>query len=412
MSNVRKIERCRLSGTEDLFPILDLGNQALTGIFPQSASEYVDRGPLELVWSRTSGLVQLQHSVNPDAMFGETYGYRSGLNGGMVAHLCEKAVDLATQSGLQPGETVVDIGSNDGTLLNALPVKGVRRIGFDPSGEKYLQYYDSDVELVPSYFSDDKFWHMSHKPAKLVTSIAMFYDLEDPVKFARQVRNILDIDGIWHLEQSYLPSMLQANSYDTICHEHLEYYSLNVLSQILVAAGLEVADVRMNDVNGGSFSVTAVRPDNSAFRRASGVGNWMLSVEERLGLTTDRPYIEFRKRVVEHRLQLRELLETLKLEGKTIHGYGASTKGNVLLQYCDITPELVCVIAEVNEEKFGRVTPGTNIPIVSEAVSKETRPDFYLVLPWHFRSGILRRELEYRASGGRFIFPFPEISVV
>jgi hypothetical protein len=205
--------------------------------------------------------------------------------------------------------------------------------------------------------------------------------------------------------------MLRLVSYDTVCHEHLEYYSLSVVAQILDAAGMRVLDVKMNSVNGGSFAVTAVRR-NDPRRGGEAVCAWLLEQEERMGLKTPRPYRDFEERVFRHRADLRRLLEALKADGKKVLGYGASTKGNVVLQFCGIGPDLLHCIAEVNEEKFGAFTPGTGIPIVSEAEARAMQPDYLLVLPWHFRDGIVRREAEFLAKGGRLIFPFPEIEIV
>jgi hypothetical protein len=239
----------------------------------------------------------------------------------------------------------------------------------------------------------------------------MFYDLEDPIGFAKEIESVLAPGGIWHFEQSYMPSMLRLTSYDTVCHEHIEYYSLGVVQYILDAAGMRVVDIKMNGINGGSFAVTAVRKDDRR-RGGEAVVSWVLEQEERMGLSTPRPYRDFEERVFRHRADLRRLLEALRADGKKVMGYGASTKGNVVLQFCGLGPDLVSAIAEVNQEKFGRITPGSHIPIISEAEARAQKPDYFLVLPWHFRDGIVRREAEYLANGGRMIFPFPEIEIV
>lgn len=240
----------------------------------------------------------------------------------------------------------------------------------------------------------------------------MFYDLEAPIEFAKQIESILADDGIWHFEQSYMPSMLRTNSYDTICHEHLEYYSLQVVKTVLEKSGLRLVDVFMNSINGGSFAVTATKADNLSIKSNQPVIDWLLGQENRMGLNTPRPYRDFEERVFRHREDLTRLIRDLNADGKKILGYGASTKGNVVLQFCGITPDDIPAIAEVNPEKFGRVTPGTHIPIISEAEARAMQPDYFLVLPWHFKDGILRREKDYLASGGKFIFPFPEIEIV
>jgi negative regulator of genetic competence, sporulation and motility len=285
------------------------------------------------------------------------------------------------------------------------------RIGIDPTGAKFKQYYPDDVTLVPDFFTADNYRKSTDKPAQIVTSIAMFYDLEDPISFARQIEEVLAPDGLWHFEQSYMPSMLRMCSYDTICHEHIEYYSLTAVETIVKAAGMKVVDVQMNAVNGGSFAVTAAKQNSKvAVNRA--VIDWMLQQEDRMGLKTPKPFRDFEERVYRHREDLMRLLDGLVADGKKIVGYGASTKGNVILQFCGITEKHLMAIAEVNPDKYGSFTPGTKIPIVSEADAKAMNPDYMLVLPWHFKEGILRREKEYLDKGGKLIIPLPEIEII
>lgn len=409
---IREISKCRVSKSEDLVSILKLGTQALTGVFPKNSKTKITEGPLELVWCPESALVQLKHSYDANEMYGDNYGYRSGLNQSMVDHLTNKVRYLERLAKPKQGDTILDIGSNDCTTLKTYTVKGLQRIGIDPTGKKFEEYYPNDISLISDFFSTEAYYSVTDKQAKIITSIAMFYDLDDPVAFACQIENVLADDGIWHFEQSYLPSMLRLTSYDTICHEHIEYYSLSAVVKILEAADLKVADVAMNNINGGSFAVTAVKKSNKQIRINSPVINWTLEQEERMGLNTPKPYREFEERVFRHREDLTRLINGLVADGKKIYGYGASTKGNVILQFCDFTSQQITAIAEVNEEKFGRVTPGTNIPIISEDNARAAQPDYFLVLPWHFKDGILRREKEYLTNGGKFIFPFPEIEIV
>lgn len=406
----KQISKCRVSGSKNLVSVLQLGHQELTGVFP-APGQPVTSGPLDLVWCQDSGLLQLAHTYDSSEMYGDNYGYRSGLNASMVRHLTSKIGFLEKLAGLASGDVVLDIGSNDCTSLKAYTVPGVERIGIDPTGAKFRKYYPDDVKLVPDFFTADNFRKVCQKPAKIVTSIAMFYDLDDPIAFARDIASVLATDGLWHFEQSYMPSMLRTTSYDTICHEHLEYYSLGVVNLILDAADMRVVDVQMNGINGGSFAVTAARK-GSAHKANSAVVNWLLEQEERMGLNTVRPFREFEDRVYRHRADLTRLLKALAADGKKVIGYGASTKGNVTLQFCGITEKELPAIAEVNTEKFGKVTPGTRIPIISEAEARAMQPDYFLVLPWHFKEGILQREKEYIAKGGKFIFPFPEIEIV
>jgi hypothetical protein len=408
---ISRIKKCRISNTNNILSVLSLGDQALTGVFPKSADEHVTAGPLEIVWNSDSGLLQLAHIYEPEEMYGDNYGYRSGLNQSMVRHLEGKINYLERFFDLKPGDVVLDVGSNDATSLKAYSTQSLERIGIDPTAAKFKEYYPDEIKLVADFFNKSNFEKSASRRAKIITSIAMFYDLEDPIAFARDIASCLDPDGVWHFEQSYMPAMLRLNSYDTICHEHVEYYSLGAIEYILRAADMKVLDVQMNDINGASFAVTATHSTSSRpVNRA--VVDWLLMQEQNMGLNTPRPYRDFEERVYRHREDLRRLLTALRDDGKRVMGYGASTKGNVVLQFCGIDSSLIEAIVEVNPDKFGCVTPGTHIPIVSEEEANRMQPDYYLVLPWHFRTGILQRETAFRDRGGKFIFPFPEIEVV
>lgn len=409
---VTEINKCRISGSANLITVLDLGVQALTGVFPKNVNDPITSGPLRLVWCPDSGLLQLQHTYDLSEMYGDNYGYRSGLNRSMVAHLQQKVKHLQRLRPVHAGDIVVDIGSNDATLLKAYDCQGLKRVGIDPTGNKFREFYTEDIHLIPDFFSSNVYRNELQKlSAKIVTSISMFYDLESPTDFVKDIHDILDIDGIWHFEQSYMPTMLRMNAYDTVCHEHLEYYSLGVVKKLLENCDMKIIDVQMNAINGGSFAVTATRKE-SKLKSNDTVINWMLGQEDRMGLHTPRPFRQFEERVFEHRENLQRLIRDLNADGKTVMGYGASTKGNVLLQFCGLTTKDIPYIAEVNPDKFGAFTPGTNIPILSEVEVKAMKPDYMLVLPWHFRDNIIQREAEYLASGGKLIFPMPEIEIV
>jgi hypothetical protein len=408
----REIESCRISGEKDLITVLSLGNQQLTGVFPKDVNQAITTGPLELAWSPSSGLLQLKHSYDLGEMYGDNYGYRSGLNASMVQHLNNKVHSLQRACPVSSGDIVLDIGSNDGTLLSAYNVSGLKKVGIDPTGRKFAQYYGADTKLIPEFFNAKVFQsNFPNKAAKIITSISMFYDLENPSEFVSDIASILEPDGIWHFEQSYMPAMLRTTSYDTVCHEHLEYYSLHVVKKLLESNGLEVIDVQMNAVNGGSFAVTAGHKGSNRQPNYP-VIDWLLGQEDRMALHTPRPYRDFEERVFRHRDDLTRLVKTLTADGKKIAGYGASTKGNVLLQFCGFNSQDIYCIAEVNQEKFGALTPGTHIPIMSEDEVKQTNPDYMLVLPWHFRDSIIRREAKYLEGGGKLIFPLPEIEII
>jgi len=407
----KEITKCRISNSNNLINVLTLGKQYMTGIFPKSKDEKITIGPVDLVWCPDSGLLQMKQTYSLEEMYGDNYGYRSGLNLSMVKHLKNKINTLEKLAKPTSKDLIIDIGSNDATSLKSYSGK-FRKIGIDPTGKKFKEYYTEELTLIPDFFTADKFNNIfPNEKAKIITSIAMFYDLEEPRIFVSDIEKCLSDDGIWHFEQSYLPSMLRTNSYDTICHEHLEFYSLKVVKNLLEAEGLRIIDVQLNDINGGSFAVTACKKD--AFYKSNiPIINWLLRQEQEMQLDTVKPYEEFAKRTALHKKNLIELIKSLVADGKKVFGYGASTKGNVLLQYCGFTEKEIPFIAEVNADKFGSYTPGTNIPIISEKEAKEMKPDYFLVLPWHFKHNILAREEEYMSNGGKFIFPLPEIEII
>jgi hypothetical protein len=330
----------------------------------------------------------------------------------MVKHLNELALDVMEKVSLQKGDVVLDIGSNDGTLLACFPKDNIVLLGMDPTAIKFSQFYPQHIQVVPDFFGLDKFRSVcGSRRAKIVTSISMFYDLESPLEFANEVREILADDGVWVFEQSYLPLMLKANAYDTICHEHLEYYSLKQIKWIIDQTGLKIVDVGLNNVNGGSFRVTVAKSSSTCHENKTAIGQ-LLTDEEQLELDTLKVWESFREKVIAHRQNLLEQIERLKAQNLLVFGYGASTKGNVILQYSGLTSSDIPCIAEINEDKFGCFTPGTKIPIVSEADAKRQEPDFFLVLPWHFMENIVSREQEFLHQGGKLLFPLPEISIV
>ena len=412
----QRITHCRICKNSELSLVVDLGSQALTGVFPKSREEHVPHGPLELVKctekSGGCGLVQLRHSYEPEQMYGDNYGYRSGLNQSMVKHLHRRVEEAKSRVPLASGDIVLDIGSNDSTTLRAYGQNGYRLLGIDPSAGKFLNYYPDWVECIPDFF-DAKLFQERCGPgkAKIVTSISMFYDLEDPTAFMRQVHDVLDDNGIWVFEQSYLPLMVERNAYDTICHEHVSYYALRQIEWMAQRASFEILDVELNDINGGSFCVTVAKKGSSHRARTEHVAS-LIEKERQQGYGGHQLYDDFRGRIVKHGAQLTQTVHDLRRAGKVVCGYGASTKGNVLLQYCNFTERDIPVIAEVNEEKFGCFTPQTRIPIASEKDVQAYRPDYLLVLPWHFRDNIIAREQEYLGRGGSLLFPLPSIEAV
>lgn len=406
-----KIVKCRICDNSQLECVLDLGEQMLTGLFPREKDAKVTRGPLRLVkccgGDDACGLLQLEHSYDLDEMYGENYGYRSGLNASMVAHLHAKVHRIKTLVKLCPGDLIVDIGSNDSTTLQAYP-HDLDLVGVDPTGVTFHRYYPPHIQLIPDFFSSHLLTErFPGRKAKVVTSFSMFYDLESPIDFMREVHEVLADDGIWVFEQSYMPTMLATNSYDTVCHEHLEFYALRQIQWMAERVGFKILDVELNDVNGGSFSITVAK--------ASGTPTILPAVQQildqeyRLGLHTLVPYQEFAERVAKNKSDLLEFFSRAKADGKTVGALGASTKGNVLLQYCGLTDQDISFVGEVNAEKFDCYTPGTWIPIIPEKELLAKKMDFLVVLPWHFRKFF---EQSNALKGQKLVFPLPWVVTV
>ena len=376
---------CRVCQSSALTKVIDLGEQYLQGSFvkPGGSDLRCAGYPPRLVRcdpmrdEHACGLLQMEYTVPPEVLY-SVYWYRSGTNATMRNHLAGDRPEGAALIG-KPTARVLDIGCNDGTLLAAYP-KAFVKFGVDPSDVAHE--VPEGIKVVHDLFpSEELLVRLDGTKLDIVTSIAMFYDLEDPIAFARAVKEVLAPEGIWCIEMSYMPTMLEMNTYDTICHEHLEYYSLAVLEHILREAGMSVVNVSLNSINGGSSRVWATHASTSGYRREEFTRNLRAMRQEEfdLELDTDKPYRHFQDSVNVHGEQLSALLKKLRAEGKRVHVYGASTKGNTILQWCGIDNRLVDVAAERNPDKYGARTLGTDIPIVSEAESRAAKPDFYLV---------------------------------
>ncbi len=384
----KRIDKCRVCGNTNLVDVLDLGSHALAGVFPDSKDRHIPQMPLILTKCHGDEsccqLLQLAHTYDPVQMYGDNYGYRSGLNKHIVDHLQQKVQAILDAIDLNGEDLVLDIGSNDGTTLSFYPRHVKSLVGIDPTSQKFAEYQPDHLELISDFFSKRLFVEKyGTRKAKVITSFAMFYDLPDPVGFAREVAEVLHDQGIWVLEQSYMPTMLKKCSYDTICHEHLEYYGLQQIKWIMERANMEIIDVHFNNMNGGSFSVTVAHPGFLGAKFYEKVENVLSAESVYSGLN---PFQKFAKEVQAAKGQLVNRLVQLKSEGKKVAGLGASTKGNVILQYCQLDSSLLPVIGEVNEDKFGKYTPGTQIPIRSEDWVIEQAPDYLLVLPWHLHT--------------------------
>ena len=406
----KSINACRICGNENLKKVLNLGNQALTGVFPRSEEKSITSGPLTLlkcVGQECCGLLQLEHSYSLEEMYGENYGYRSGLNPTMVSHLKEKVKRIEALGVIEEGDLIVDIGSNDATTLKQYSNSKCTLVGIDPTAKKFRKYYTKGINLIEEFFSAGKYKGIyGARKAKVITSFSMFYDLEDPTNFMREIAEILADNGVWVFEQSYMPSMLSTNSYDTVCHEHLEYYALKQIMWMAERAGLKVIDVEQNDVNGGSFSITAQKKAGRLKIRNS--VTQMVKAEAQQNLDFLQTYVEFSERTEKSKNELLSFLHEAKEQGKRVVALGASTKGNVILQYCGIDSSLISEIGEVNQEKFGSFTPGTHIPILSEEEVIAKKPDYAIVLPWHFRKYF---DAQDRYRDITLVYPLPELSL-
>ena len=387
--------------------MFSLGKQTLTGIFPPSKNAKITKGNLSLILCNQCKLLQLENNFNPNEMYGENYGYMSSLNKSMMTHLKLKALNFQKKYNLKSGQNILDIGSNDGTFLSYFN-KNFNLFGCDPTIKKFSRYYRKDIKQMPNFFTGDLF---KDKKFNLITSISMFYDLPDPSKFAKEINTILDKNGVWHIELSYMPMMLKNISYDTICHEHLEYYSLKSLKYLLDKAGLKIISLAFNQINGGSIELDVAKK-KSKFKEIKQLISWVLESEKRNKYNEISRQKDFFKQCINHKFLLKKLLITLKKQNKKVYGYGASTKGNVILQFSKIDSKLIKYIGEVNKFKFNKYTPGSKIKIVSEKQLKKFKPDYLLVLPWHFKDHILKREHQYLKNGGKFIFPLPDIEII
>ncbi len=415
---IRYRQTCRVCGSENLEPVIDLGDQFLQGSFVKEGMPMPPKRkiPTQLVRCDVTknengcGLLQLAHSVAPDVLY-YNYWYRSGTNATMRQHLGD-IVSKASTMHNGPVRRVLDIGCNDGTLLSNYG-DDVEKFGVDPSD--IAREVKPPVTVISSVFpSPEVFGTVGDKKFDVITSIAMYYDLEAPVDFAEAIKAMLAPEGVWIVEMSYMPLMLAQNSFDTICHEHLEYYSLEVLEFIAAKAGLKPVRAELNGINGGSIRLYMAHAENNSYD-AQEDRDYLrhLRVKEfELELDTAKPYQEFQQRIEQSKQELRSLINSAIRKGQRVHIYGASTKGNVLLQWYGLDHTLIECAADRNPGKHGSYTLGTDIPIVSEEESRSKKPDYYLVLPWHFKAEFIKRERELIESGTKMIYPLPTVHVV
>jgi GDP-mannose 4,6-dehydratase len=413
MSIVSYLNSCRICKNNNLIDVISLGYQYITSRFPLYGDFSTPKTPIVLCMCKECGLLQLRETTNCEELYEYEYGYRSGISNTMRTHLKSYQEEICSIVKLEKGDVIVDIGSNDSTMLQYYDNTKYRRIGVDPTGKQFKQYY-GEVELLPTYFTRDNFvTNFGEIKCKMVSSISMFYDLPDPVQFAKDIYSVLDDNGIWTCEQSYLLTMLRTNSIDTICHEHLEYYALHQVKEIADRAGFKIIDVKFNDCNGGSFRVYFSKKDSDYYQENTELINKILKEELEYGVIDPegKVYSDFMRGCDLQVKYLKDFIGVVKANNKKVYVYGASTKGNCLLQYAQLNESHMKYAVERNPNKVGKMT-STGIEIISEETMRDDPPDFLLVLPWHFRNEILEREKPFLDAGGQFIFPFPHFEIV
>ena len=404
-----KINKCRICDSKSLGKLFSLGKQAFTGKFTNVEKRNVKKDFISLVKCKSCSLVQLDRNFNSNFLYGQDYGYRTGINYTMTNHVKDVAKKASKFVSLKINDAVLDIASNDGTLLNSYSNK-VITVGIDPILNKYKKNYKNINYKIPDFFSYKALTKIRIKKFKIITALSVFYDLKNPNHFIRDVKKILHPDGVFVLEHADLLLILKNNLFDTICHEHLEYYSTKTINFILSKFNLKICDHNYNDVNGGSSQYFIVHK-KSKYRIKNLKIKKILKLEKKYKLENKKTYLNFYKKILKIKNKLLLIINSIKRQKKIIHGYGASTKGNVLLQFFKISKKHLDYISDRNIAKKNFFTPGTKIKIITEKDSRKIKPDYYLVLPWHFRNEILKRETSIRRKGTKFIFPLPKIQI-
>jgi len=413
VSKVAKINSCRVCNSKNLVSVLSLGNQFPNDFIADDIKlNSDDRVPLDLLIcdEKNCGLLQLKHTYSRSDLY-ENYWFRSSVNETMKKALEDITDDIEKRIALKENDIVLDIGCNDGTLLKSYQKNKIQLVGFEPSN-LYKEAVSEETNIINDFFSFEAFEKIySKERCTVITSIAMFYDLEDPNKFVGDVARCMDEQGVWIIQMAYLEPMIQLNGFDNIVHEHLEYYSLFSLTNLLSRHALEVFDVQMNDVYGGSFRVYIKHKKNKKIITQPSVEE-LESKEKLFGFTSVQTYIDFADRVESIKNTIIKFIENEKSKDKLIYGYGASTKGNTTLQFFGIDENTISKIADRDVFKFGKKTVGTNLEIISEEQAREERPDYFFILPWHLVDYFIEREKQYLSEGGKFIVPMPNPRVI
>ncbi|OGN05663.1 MAG: hypothetical protein A2831_00575 [Candidatus Yanofskybacteria bacterium RIFCSPHIGHO2_01_FULL_44_17] len=411
-----KITKCRFCDNTSLIPCIDLGEQYLSSIFPRDLNyrQNLRKHPLDLVLCEkkadTCGVLQLGHSLDMSKMY-EEYPFTSSTNSSMpkiLKNVLDSALEYVS---LKDNDLVLDIGGNDGTLLSYLKDTTCDLLCIDAAKNIKPVFSSDRFKTVNDFFNERTYKSATDKKAKLVLSIAMFYHLSDPVQFSKDVASCLAEDGIWVIQMAHLPAMIKTNMYDNIVHEHVGYYGTDHVRWIMEKVGLEIFDVTLNDVYGGSFRLFVKKKGNHKYPQTARYRQ-ELKNEEKIGIYNPTTYTNFTKRIEKTRDDLLTLCKRLKSQEKKVWIYGASTKGNTILQYCGIGNDLIEAAADSNSFKFDKYIIGADIPIKDEAAMRSAKPDYLLALPYSFIGGFMEREKDLIKSGTKFIIPLPEVKII
>jgi len=406
-----KITSCRNCKSKYFSKLFTLGKMCFTGKFPKNLKTNIPKVVISLIMCKSCKLVQLDRSFNPRYLYDTNYGYRTGINATMTQHVNDVVKESIKIVKLKKKDAVLDIASNDGTLLNFYK-KNIFRVGIDPLIKKYKNQYKNINFGIQDFFSYKAIQKKKiNKKFKIITALSMFYDLANPNKFLEDVKKVLDKEGIFVLEHADLLSIIKNCQFDTICHEHLEYYSTKVIIELMNKNEFRVFNIKTNTINGGSTRYFICHKD-SKYKNNSKKINKILREEMKFKLDKSNTFSDFFKLINVQKKKLLKLINQIIKKKETIHGYGASTKGNVLLQYFGINSNKISYIADRNPQKVNLYTPGTKIKIVSESFSRMSKPNYYLVLPWHFKKEIILREKKAIKDGSKFIFPLPKVKIV
>jgi len=412
---IGEIKYCRSCGSKNLSPIISLGNQYITN-FVEKDNERQFKCPLDLIICENCKLVQLKHNAPPESMWNEQYWYKSGISSTIKEDLKDIVNNSEKIANPKEEEIVIDIGCNDGTLLSFYKNENLKKVGFEPSKNVAKDAREKGFHVINNFFNyEDYKKDFGDKKAKIITAISMFYDLEDPNKFMEDIVSCLDKDGLFIIQQNYLLTMLINNAFDNICHEHREYYSLFSLNHLLEKYNLEVFDIVQNGINGGSIRTYIRFKGSDKINEPEGSKERLEGIkkkEKEMQLDTLKPYLEFASRINKIKENLLNFIKKEKENGRKICVYGASTRGNVILQYFNLDENLIFCVADKNPDKWDKKTVGSLIPIVSPKELRKIDPDYLLVMVWHFFEEIKNQEKEYFEKGGKFIVPLPNFKVV